>query len=422
MKPVRIGVIGMGGFAGEQHDVVARLQEAGEFQLVCACDPAMESFAERRKVLRFAERGVRVFTEYQAMLDACRTELDMVAIPTPIPLHAPMHRACVERGIPVYLEKPPTLDCVELEQMIALDATARWQTNVGFNMIVDPDRRALKRRLAAGEFGVVRRATVYASWPRNATYYSRTNWAGRLKKDGRLILDSCIGNALSHLVHNTLFWCGSEHAWAWSPVTRVQAELYRARSIESMDTVFVSALTDRGVEVRVAMSHACKTRDTVQEECVICEQATVRYYIGNSGPHGELYTITWNDGRVETGGPVTNDMKAMTLLAYVGYLRGELDRPMTRLVDCRPFVQLNALAFIAAGRIATIPVAYVQTVGDGYLNVAELPEALDEFISSGRFPSAQGRPWAVPGGSATPADLPNLNRVVDSMIPVSGGA
>ncbi len=417
MKPIRIGIIGMGGFAGEHHDTVLKLEKTGEFQLVCACDPAMDTFGERCKALNFEGRGIRVFTEYQAMLDACRTGLDMVAIPTPISLHAPMHRACVERGIPVYLEKPPTLDCVELEQMIALDATASRQTNVGFNMIVEPERQELKRRVAAGEFGAVRRATVYASWPRNATYYARTNWAGRLKKDGRLILDSCIGNAMSHLVHNALFWCGTGQLWKWSDVHRVQAELYRAHPIESLDTAFVSATTGSGAEVRVAMSHACNARNSVQEECLVCEHAVIRYFFSNSGPHGELYTVTWNDGRSETGESVTRDLKALSLQAFAGYLRGELERPMTRLLDCRPFVQLNALALIASGTITTIPAACVKPAGDGFLNVDELPEALDEFILSGRFPSTQGRPWAVPGGSATPSDLPELNRIISRMIP-----
>ena len=93
-----VGVIGMGGFAGAHHNVVRALEIAGECRLICACDPRMDSFVDRCRELDFAARGVKLFHDYERMLDECRGELDVVTIPTPVPLHAPMHRACVERG------------------------------------------------------------------------------------------------------------------------------------------------------------------------------------------------------------------------------------------------------------------------------------------------------------------------------------
>ena len=168
MSALRIGIIGMGGFAGVHHDTVAALEAEGVFRLVAACDPALDAFQARMDTLRFKERGVRVFTDYRDLLDACAGALDLVTIPTPIPLHAPMHRAAVEHGLAVYLEKPPTLDARELEGMIAVDAGGRFRTNVGFNFIVEPERQALKQRVVDGEFGAVQRVTAYALWPRNA--------------------------------------------------------------------------------------------------------------------------------------------------------------------------------------------------------------------------------------------------------------
>jgi len=414
MKPLRIGIIGMGGFAGVHHDVIARLEESGEFRLVCACDPKMEAFSERQQTLRFAQRGVRVFPDYLAMLEACRSDLDVVTIPTPIPLHAPMHRACVERGLAVYLEKPPTLDHAELERMIVVETKAVRQTVVGFNFIIEPERQTLKQRLAAGEFGRVKRVEVYALWPRNAAYFTRADWAGRLQKDGRLILDSCIGNAMAHQVFNALFWCGADSHWAWGDIERVQAELYRAHAIEGLDTAFMAATTRQGVDLRLAMSHACQGIQR-QEECVVCERATLHYHIYNSGPSGQLYSVKWNDGRVETGDPVDRRIEDMNFRAYAAYLRGETDRPTSRLPDCRSFVHLNNLAYIAARKITNVATPHITRLPDGNLEISGLPGATQEFISSGRFPSAQAMPWAVPGGSATPADLPALESVVKEM-------
>ena len=104
----------MGGFAGAHHNTVARLEERGIARLVCACDPQAESFASEQRAWRFAERGVRVFNDYRAMLGACYADLDYVATPTPIRLHAEMHAAITSFGIPAYVEKPPTLDYLEL--------------------------------------------------------------------------------------------------------------------------------------------------------------------------------------------------------------------------------------------------------------------------------------------------------------------
>src|SRR5690606_6543634 len=105
--PIRIGIIGMGGFAGWHHNTIARLEERNLAKLVCTCDPHAAAFTTEQQTWRLSERGVCIFPDYRQMLDACGKELDLLVVPTPINLHAEMHRAGVEAGIPVYLEKPP---------------------------------------------------------------------------------------------------------------------------------------------------------------------------------------------------------------------------------------------------------------------------------------------------------------------------
>ena len=55
MKPLRVAIIGMGGFAGSHHDVVERLEASGEYRLIATCDPAMDRFAGRMAAVRAAE-------------------------------------------------------------------------------------------------------------------------------------------------------------------------------------------------------------------------------------------------------------------------------------------------------------------------------------------------------------------------------
>jgi predicted dehydrogenase len=410
--PIRLGIVGMGGFAGSHHHAIASLEERGEARLVCTCDPHPEMFATEQQNWRFPRRGVKVFADHRAMLDACHHELDMVVVPTPIQLHAEMHAAATALGLPVYLEKPPTLDYAELERMIAADKRARKASLVGFNFIIERTRLSLKQRLLAGEFGAIRGATLTALWPRPASYFARNAWAGRLFMDGHLVLDSCFGNAMAHFVHNLLFWTGGPELFSWAQIAAVRAELYRAHAIEGADTFFVETDTSSGITMRFALSHACAGAST-HCEMVLCDDAVLRYAVGR---HIE---IRWNDGRVEKSLLEPFDPLQDNHLEYFRYLRGESPRPATTLADSRPFVVLNDLAYVSSGRIATIPAERVSEVRDekeqkDYLHVADMMTAHENFLVRGAWPGAGG--WGrEPPEVVTPADLPRLHEVIRAM-------
>lgn len=413
MNPIRIGIIGMGGFAAWHHNVVKRLEDRGQARLICTCDPQATAFASEQQNWQFATRGVGVFPDYKSMLAACHRELDLLVVPTPINLHAEMHRAGVELGIPVYLEKPPTLDYLELEEMIVRDRQARRSSLVGFNFIIEKPRLALKQRLLAGEFGAVRGTTLMALWPRPADYFRRNNWAGRLMMDGRVVLDSCMGNALAHFVHNMLFWIGGPELLSWAQIAAVRAELYRAHAIEGADTFFVEADATCGATMRFAVSHACAGQ-SLHSEIVICEKAEVRYTVGQQAE------VRWHDGRKETIPLGPFDGLHDNHLEYHAYLRGELPRPATTLVDSRPFVILNDLAHVSSGTIAPFPPALLSGVRDekeqkDYFSVAGMPRAVDAFLQHGTWPGPNG--WGrATGAMATPADLPRFHDTIRAML------
>ncbi len=411
--PLGIAIIGMGGFAGSHQATVAKLEERGLVKLICTCDPDPAAFAAAQKAWRFAERGVRVFPHYQAMLDACHQDLAAVIVPTPIYLHGEMHAAITAYGLPAYLEKPPTLDYAELERMIAADGRARRASMVGFNFIIEKSRLALKERLLAGEFGAVRGGTLSAAWPRPAKYFGRNPWSGRLMVDGRIVLDSCFGNAMAHFVHNLLFWTGTPGLFSWAEIAAVRAELYRAHAIEGADTFFVEADLTTGTTLRFALTHVCAGA-SLHTETVICDRAILRYVVG--GP----VEIAWNDGRVERLTTEPFDGLVENHLDYYRYLRGETDRPATTLIDSRPFVALNDLAHVSSCRITPIPASLVTVVRDDkdqldYLSVAEMPRLIDGFLSRGVWPGSQG--WdREPGEVVTKADLARFHDTVAAMV------
>jgi predicted dehydrogenase len=413
-RPLRVGVIGMGGFAGEHHAAIQQLERAGECQLVCTCDPNPAAFSEKMNGWQFAKRGVLVFDNYRDMLDACAERLDVLTIPTPVPLHAEMHRAGVERGLAVYLEKPPTLNPSELDAMLIVESRAHTQqrTNVGFNFIIEPARQQLKQRLLNGEFGALREVSFYGLWPRPHSYYQRAPWAGRLILDGRLVLDSCLGNAMAHYIHNVLFWAGRDDLFSWASVQSVEAECYRAHAIEGTDTIFLRAQVDGAVELRCALTHACDGPHRHQER-LVCEHATITYVTH------ERYVIEWSNGKTETQAIPTVTLHD-NLAAYLTYVRGESPRPATRLADSVPFVQLNALVYVAAGDIHTIPNMKLaitrDAVGQEWVVIPAIDDVVQRFLHAGRFPSAQRVAWGRTGGTATRADLHALHPTVQRMV------
>lgn len=107
MQPVRVAIIGMGGFAGAHHRTIAALEERGLARLVSTCDPRPGDFTRETREWRLDERRVRVFANYRDMLEACHAALDLVVVPTPIPLHAEMHAAAAARGSASTLRSRP---------------------------------------------------------------------------------------------------------------------------------------------------------------------------------------------------------------------------------------------------------------------------------------------------------------------------
>jgi predicted dehydrogenase len=401
-----IAIIGMGGYAGRHHEAVLHLEQEGRCRLIATCDPAAARFADRAATWRLAERGVSIHAAYPEMFARHAGALDLVVIPTPIPLHAEMHAAAVGAGLTVYLEKPPTLDPVELEEMIARDRTGRIPTLVGFNFIGEPVRQVLKGRLLAGEFGPLRSVRLLGLWGRSAAYYGRADWAGRLiGRDGRLILDSCLGNGLAHHVHNLLHWAGLAAGEDWASPVGVRCELRRAHAVEGPDTVFLAAETNTGVPLRLALSHACAGPE-VHREKVVCDRAEIEYVTD----HGAV--IRWRNGVEEIVPLPPFHPQVENLLALLDCWRGRRGKPPTTLTDSRPFVQLHALAYISAQRITSWPEEEIlregEGIGPGFLQVAGLERRAEEFLATGNWPGETPR-------EATLDQLGQLDAVVREM-------
>ncbi len=407
-SPQRVAVAGIGGFSTSHHHALRELEAEGVVQVVAACDPRHHQLEDRKALLDFSGRNVAVFEDFHEMLDS--GAYDWISLATPISLHASMHASCVERQLPCYLEKPPTLDPCELEKMIATDAGASRQTQVGFNYVYEPERLQLKKRLLAGEFGALREISFRGAWRRAQAYYRRNDWAGRLQHRDTLLLDSCMGNAMSHYVHNILFMAGVSRMDSWGHCRRVEAQLFRANPIESADTVFVRGELDDSIKIRLALTHACEA-EKVMVESLVCDDALIQLI-----PQKRI-DIKFSNGIHETIQVAPRNYLKENFRLFGQYVAGSTEGLLGTLAHCRPFVQLNALAFLSTGSIHEVMQPVSEFIAPGsYWRIPGIEALLEEFVKTGDFSilHSLGNP-CVSSRPVSPTELVQLREAISGI-------
>jgi predicted dehydrogenase len=119
MRRVRTAVIGVG-YLGRFHaQKYASLPLA---ELVGVVDASADN---RDRVA--AETRCRAFADYRELLG----EVDAVSIATPTPLHYPIARECLERGVHVLVEKPITTTLEEARSLVDIAASTGRILQVG---------------------------------------------------------------------------------------------------------------------------------------------------------------------------------------------------------------------------------------------------------------------------------------------------
>lgn len=384
---VRIGVAGIGGYAKTVRDSIERCAEADleagrpTVELAATCDPRPEDHTKVVEALR--GRGVEVFEDYQRMLEA---PIDAVWLPVPIHLHRPFTEAAFDAGKAVVCEKPAAGTVEEVDAMIAARDAAGLAARIAYQHMHEARTPLIRRRLAEGAIGPIRRASVWGCWPRGDDYYARNDWAGALRRNGTWVLDSPMQNAMSHHLQLMLHFIGR-------PPAAVEAELYRTRPIENCDTVSLRLGFD-GARAVVLMTHACSQWRDVE---IVVE--------------GESGRLTWTarqatledaDGRtIESfdADPTSRPNIARGLAAAV---RGEPtdDLPGCTIEQARPpIVVTNAAA--EAGPIHTLPdEAYEVIEENGVRAINGIEAAFKRCAEEGLMLHESGElPWTTAGRS-----------------------
>ena len=120
---VRVGFIGAGGIAGNH---LGNLRNFDDVEFAAMCDVAKE-----RAEGRANDFGGNPYTDFQEMLE--KEELDAVYLCLPPFAHGEPELAALERGIPIFIEKPIDADIASAIAVRDKVAETGVLTSVGYN-------------------------------------------------------------------------------------------------------------------------------------------------------------------------------------------------------------------------------------------------------------------------------------------------
>jgi predicted dehydrogenase len=390
--PVRIGLTGLGGYAGYMCErILADAASASPcVQLAAVCEPHIERFAEMAGRLR--ERGVVIVSDYNRLLEL---DIEAVCLPLPIDLHRPYTLAALKAGKAVLCEKPAAGCVDDVDAMIAARDASGLPVAIGFQDLYHPALHELKRRLLSGEFGAILGASVMACWPRGDRYFGRNNWAGVLRRDGRWVMDSPASNALAHYIHLVLFLLGPAPRESAVPET-VEAELYRANAIQNYDTCSLRLSFDGGARhLLIGLTHAC-AQNIEPQPIIRTERARICYAVP---AHIQITTSSITETLPLLRNPHASMFNSLHRWVRVG--------PEAAIGATLEMARAHVLAMNVASEatvIHDVPAACIQTIEDEaeqpLRTIRGIEAALQQSIAAGKMLHESGLlSWSQPAGT-----------------------
>jgi predicted dehydrogenase len=143
---VKFGVIGYGYWGP---NVVRNLDHLDGSQVVAVCDKSPTS----RKRIQKAHPHVKVISDSADLLSS--TEIDAIAVVTPVWTHYELTKAALEQGKHVFVEKPFTSDSNQAEELINLAAKKNLKIMVDHTFLFTGAVKKIGQLLEEGTLGKV---------------------------------------------------------------------------------------------------------------------------------------------------------------------------------------------------------------------------------------------------------------------------
>lgn len=287
---MKVGLVGCGSI-GRVHAMAINNIKGAQ---LCAC---ADIKSEKARIFsdRYTGGQAAVYPDLEAMLS--QEELDLVHICTPHMCHVPMAITVLQKGLHAFMEKPPAIGRPEFEQLKAVQAASCTRLGICFQNRYNEATVKVTELVAGGTFGNLRGGRAFVTWNRDASYYTGSEWRGRLALEGGGVLM----NQSIHTLDLLLMWMGA-------PVM-VEASMqnhHLKEYIEVEDTIEAYLTFTKGDNPVRAVFYATNTY--VSDEPVFVELSFDGGFIRLEGDHIWYKDSThqkpeyWQAGRQETLG------------------------------------------------------------------------------------------------------------------------
>jgi len=226
----------------------------------------VETAAPRREAMA-AQYGWNAYASLDAALDA--ESWSTVVIATPANTHVDLTLRCLERGLPVLIEKPLAVQSAQVEPLLRYVRADSPAVGVAYVHRAHPAVAAGHEAVTSGRFGKPLQlvATLGQHFPTfrpayASTYYARHDTGG-----------GAIQDALTHTINTA--------EWLVGPITRLAADAQHLvlPHVEVEDTVHLMARHGAVMASYSQTQHQAHNEATVT---VVCERGSVRIDLLNN--------------------------------------------------------------------------------------------------------------------------------------------
>lgn len=169
---MKIAIVGCGAIVQVHAECIKKLTG---HQLVAFCDTVII------RAQQFADKyHGTAYESYEDMI--AKEDIDVLHICTPHYLHVPIAVYAIEHNLHVFMEKPPVISWDQFRQLRKLPSDR--YLGFCFQNRYNPSIIEVKRLLESGVAGKINGGRGLVTWNRSKTYYTDSDWRGRLATEG----------------------------------------------------------------------------------------------------------------------------------------------------------------------------------------------------------------------------------------------
>ncbi len=387
---VKIALVGICGYGSSYLRYFFDEPTDDSIQLVGVIDVSPEKCTYLQAI---KDRQIPIYSDLDSFF--AEHTADLVIISSPIQWHCRQSCQALERGANVLCEKPVAATIQEARQMQETADRAGKFVAIGYQWSFSDSVHRLKADILNGTLGTPELLKTLVCWPRQESYFKRSNWAGALRAaDGSWVLDSPVNNATAHYLHNMLYVLGESECTSALP-RDVIGEAYRANPIQNYDAAALRCTTQSGVPILFYTAH-CVSEQIGPVAEYRFSNATVRIDAATADAE---FTAVFTDGSRKSYGTPNLDQQGKFAQA-VKAARGEGPIRCNALAAASHTLVVNGLQESIVEPVAVPPEMIHRVGGSGeqLLYVQGLHEAWQSCFDDEQLPAERKAfPWTRPG-------------------------